>query len=217
MRLNALGRLTMNNPARAQLLLRYVAAKLAALDPMPAGRTLVVGCGQGMDIDIALGRFGATEVVAIDVDPRQVDRARRRVRGRRGVTIEIGDVVELGSEDQSFDTVFDLGAIHLVPDWRRAYGEVARVLKPGGKFRFETIVGRHFRALLPVSTAGFRSPNDTGYGESAVLERLSEVGLEADATSVLRPRAMFLTGLVGDLIGVATKRRRPREAAPPPG
>ena len=30
MRLNALGRLTMNNPARAQLLLRYVAAKLAA-------------------------------------------------------------------------------------------------------------------------------------------------------------------------------------------
>ena len=76
---------------------------------------------------------------------------------------------------------------------------------------------RHFRALLPVSTAGFRSPNDTGYGESAVLERLSEVGLEADATSVLRPRAMFLTGLVGDLIGVATKRRRPREAAPPLG
>ena len=87
MRLNRLGRLTMNNPARERLLLGYVGSRLETLDSASAGRTLVIGCGQGTDIEMALDRFHATEVVAIDIDPHQVERrstpARRAARGQR--------------------------------------------------------------------------------------------------------------------------------------
>ena len=217
MRLNRLGRLTMNNPAREQLLLRYVGARLEAIDATPAGRTLVIGCGQGVDIDMALARFQASAVVAIDIDPLQVERARRRLaaRARSGVgvgagadvIVEQGDVLALHADDESFDTVFDLGAVHLVPDWQRAYGEIARVLRPGGKLRFETIVGRTFRAALRVSTGGFRSPA-AGYTESSVLATLAAAGLDRSPASIVRPRAAVLTGLVGDMIGVATKTSR---------
>src|SRR5687768_731203 len=127
MRMNALGRLTMNNPARAALLRGYIAGRLAALDPEPARRTLVIGCGQ-----------------------------------RAGVTLAVGDVLAIDADDGAFDTVYDLGAVHLVPEWRRAYAEIARVLRPLGSLRFETIVGRGLRALMPLGTAGFGLPRDTG-------------------------------------------------------
>ena len=108
MRLNRLGRLTMNNPARERLLLGYVGSRLEALDSASAGRTLVIGCGQGTDIEMALDRFHATEVIAIDIDPHQVERARRRLGERQGVSVEVGDVLALSSADHAFDTVFDL-------------------------------------------------------------------------------------------------------------
>ena len=207
-RLNRLGRLTMNNPAREQLLLRYVAAKLERIDATPAGRTLVIGCGQGVDIDIALDRFDASAVVAIDIDPVQVERARRRLAARlpagAAVVVDQGDVIALDAGDESFDTVFDLGAVHLVPDWQRAYGEIGRVLRPGGKLRFETIVGRTFRAALRVSTGGFRAPA-AGYTAASVIATLAAAGLDCGPAAIARPRAAVLTGLVGDMIGVATK------------
>ena len=194
----------MNNPARERLLLRYVGSKLEQLDPTHAGRTLVVGCGQGADIAMALDRFDATEVVAIDIDPHQVARAEARIGNRPGVTIAVGDVLAIDASDGSFDTVFDLGAVHLVPDWRQAYAEIARVLRPGGKFRFETIVGRSFRATMRLSTHGFAAPAE-GYSNESVLRTLRDCALDCADHATLQPRAAVLTGLVGDLIGVATK------------
>jgi len=203
-RLNRLGRLTMNNPARERLLLGYVGSKLEALDPSPAGRTLIVGCGQGADIALALNRFNATHVVAIDIDPHQVARAQTRLGGRDRITIAVGDALAIDWIDGSFDTVFDLGAVHLIPEWRQAYAEIARVLRPGGKLRFETIVGRSFRATMRLSTHGFTTPA-TGYTYESVVTSLRDCRLSCPPQATYRPRAAVLTGLVGDLIGVATK------------
>ena len=36
--------------------------------------------------------------------------------------------------------MFDFGIIHHVPQWRRALAEVARVLKPGGRFYAEEVL-----------------------------------------------------------------------------
>lgn len=41
-----------------------------------------------------------------------------------------------------YDVVFDFGIVHHVPDWRAALNEVARVLKPGGKFVFEEVTAK---------------------------------------------------------------------------
>jgi SAM-dependent methyltransferase len=45
-------------------------------------------------------------------------------------------------EDASYDAVFDFGIIHHVPAWQHAVTEVARVLKPGGRFFFEEVTKR---------------------------------------------------------------------------
>jgi SAM-dependent methyltransferase len=51
------------------------------------------------------------------------------------------DVTRLPFSDSSFDAVLAVHILHLVPDWRGALAEAARVLRPGGLF----IQGRDWR------------------------------------------------------------------------
>ncbi len=46
------------------------------------------------------------------------------------------------TEDESFDAVFDFMSIHHIPEWQRAVLEIARVLRPGGRFFFEEVTSQ---------------------------------------------------------------------------
>ncbi|CAN5706304.1 hypothetical protein BH18ACI4_BH18ACI4_27350 [soil metagenome] len=39
-------------------------------------------------------------------------------------------------------TIFDFGIVHHVPEWKTAVSEVARVLRPDGRFFFEEVTRR---------------------------------------------------------------------------
>ncbi len=52
------------------------------------------------------------------------------------LTLYVGDATAIEAEDATFDAVLDFGIIHHVPEWQRAVAEVARVLRPGGRFFF---------------------------------------------------------------------------------
>ena len=121
MRLNWLGRATMNNAAR-RLGQYYTAYWLEWL----GGR--VLGCGCGTGVRIILERFGAPAVEALDLDPKMIDRARRHLGGYglARVQLSVGDVTAIKSGDATFDAVFDFGTIHLEPNWRKALAEVRR-------------------------------------------------------------------------------------------
>lgn len=191
MRLNALGRLSMNNPARRAVHRRLLLPSLARLAGRPlAGTVLELGPGEG-NVLRALGAVG------VELDAAMASRARSR-----GAVIVIGDAVRLPVRDASVDVVVDLGALHLVPDWRAGLAEVHRVLRPGGIYAFEHIVGRSFRRLLPISTVGFADPNATGFGAEEFLAEVAALGWVA---TVERPSARWIaTGLAGDLVGVAS-------------
>ena len=76
MRLNWLGRATMNNPARS-LGQYYTASWLERLGGrVEGGRVLEVGCGRGAGVKIILERFGAAVVEAFDLDPKMIAGAR---------------------------------------------------------------------------------------------------------------------------------------------
>ena len=94
-----------------------------------------IGCGPGECVACELDGFGAQRVDAIDLDPRMVSRAQRRLAeyGSRA-SVAVGDVCALDQHDGSVEVVFNFAVLHHVPDWRAGLREVARVLAPGGRF-----------------------------------------------------------------------------------
>lgn len=98
-----------------------------------SGRALDVGCGGGR-YTVALAKSGASEAVGVDMSELGIADARRRVdaAGIDGVSFEIGNVLDLGFETSSFDTVFSNGVLHHSKDWVAGVGELVRVLRPGG-------------------------------------------------------------------------------------
>lgn len=204
MRLNWLGRAALNSPIRATAL-AYVASRMETLGgKVEGGHVLEVGCGGGGGVSIIIDEFGADRVEAIDLDPRMIARARRRLApyGPDRVQLAVGNVTALTAETATFDAVFDFGAIHLERAWRHAVAEVARVLKPGGKFFFELVTSRALRVSYPLLTEGFSDMDPPA--PKIFLSELEACGIKV-GSSYVQPRLLALTGWVGDLIGVGRR------------
>ena len=151
MRLNAIEKALMNNPVRAALQRRYEGALLQQLGGRVEGnRVLEIGCGRGVGTEIIFERFAADEVHAFDLDPDMIKQARKRLSRYLPdrLNLCVGDAAAIDEPEASFDAVFDFAIIHHIPNWKDAVSEVARVLKPGGKFYFEEVtshaLGRWF-------------------------------------------------------------------------
>jgi len=76
-KLNWLGRATMNNGVRRWG--QYYAARWMERlgGRLEGGRVLEVGCGRGVGAQIILERFGAASIEAIDLDAKMIECARR--------------------------------------------------------------------------------------------------------------------------------------------
>ena len=145
MKLNQIEKALMNNAVRALVQRHHEAILLERFGGrVQGGRVLEIGCGRGVGTEIIFERFGAREVHAFDVDPDMIARARRRLSTypANQLSLFVGDAAAIKAEDASYDAVFNFGIIHHVPDWQRAVAEVARVLRPGGRFFFEEVTKR---------------------------------------------------------------------------
>ena len=106
-------------------------------DLVPFGETdgkqvLEIGCGAGAD-GVMFAQHGA-EYTGIDLTETAVDATRRHfdVLGLRG-RFQVENAEKLSFADGSFDFVYSHGVLHHTPHPDLAFGEVYRVLKPGGK------------------------------------------------------------------------------------
>jgi SAM-dependent methyltransferase len=100
-------------------------------------RVLCLGAGGGQQAPL-LAALGC-RVTAVDLCPEQLERD-RAVAEQYGVEIELveGDMLDLSPlHGCEFDLVYQALSACYVPDVRRIYREVARVLAPGGYYRVE--------------------------------------------------------------------------------
>lgn len=107
------------------------------LGPIHEGdNVLDVGCGAGVDTLFSSMMAGSPgKVVGIDLTPAMLKRAKKNLSKTdlKNVVFKEGSVENLPFPDEAFDVVTSNGALNLVPDKARAFGEIYRVLKPGGR------------------------------------------------------------------------------------
>ncbi len=102
------------------------------LDPrdLAGKRILDAGCGGGRYTRL-LGRYGA-RVVGVDLSAA-VTKAAALCRELPEVTIVRADLLNLPLAEAVFDVVFSIGVLHHSPDPRRAFAQIARRVRPGGR------------------------------------------------------------------------------------
>jgi ubiquinone/menaquinone biosynthesis C-methylase UbiE len=151
MKLNLVERLITNNPVRAYVQQRIegpLLRKMGGRKDYPL--CLEIGCGVGIGAQVIAEQFGARQVIATDVDPGQIKRADENLSPEFAdrVVFKIEDAMALDEHDETFDAVFSFGALHHMEDWRKAVGEIARVLKKEGEFFFEEPFRPFLRNML---------------------------------------------------------------------
>ncbi|KUJ93596.1 MAG: Chloroplast inner envelope membrane protein [Archaeoglobus fulgidus] len=91
---------------------------------------LEVGCGTGFTTEEIVRRIGEERVVAVDITPEQMMKARAKMGG---VNYFLGDAENLPFKDNSFDAAISAGSIEYWPNPQKGIEEMARVTKNGGK------------------------------------------------------------------------------------
>jgi SAM-dependent methyltransferase len=113
-------------------LFAYLAPPLVDAAEVTAGdRVLDVACGTGIVARTAADRTGSTgRVVGLDLNEAMLTVARRI---RPDLDWRQGDAASLPFPDESFDVALCQSGLMFVPDPAAAVGEMARVVRPGGR------------------------------------------------------------------------------------
>ena len=112
-------------------------------EPEPGWNVLDIGCGCGVDSAIAALCVGPTgRVRGIDMSPEMLEVARAGLSGGGLLDVELieGRAEELPVESDWADLIISNGVLNLATCKSSAFSEVARVLKPGGRFQAADLV-----------------------------------------------------------------------------
>ena len=183
----------MNNPVR-RASMRIETRKLRRMSPAGSlKQVLEIGCGEGQGTKNILRYWQPQAIDAIDLDPKMIARAKRRLTDSR-VNFTVGDAANLSfAKDDSYDAIFDFAIIHHISNWQDCLKELHRVLKPGGYLHIEdgsieaftrTAFGRFLKRILD-------HPYEKMYTKPAFDKELKQLGFETVKADELSSVHMF--------------------------
>lgn len=170
---------------------------LKLADLRPGETVLDLGTGTGAVAILAATQVGTTgRVKAVDISPEMLTRARERVQNLQLTNIDLaeGRAEAIPAVDGSVDAVLASLSVMYVIDRAAAAKEIARVLRPGGRFvaavwggpsetdivRFQQTAGS-FAPTPPVQGVGPGALADP----SEFLSQLQAAGLDAKCEKVI--------------------------------
>lgn len=133
---------TAGEPADHGFQARWVAAALA---PAAGGRVLEVGCGKGHDLWRLARDHPRTAFFGLDLTPRHLAAARRRLGSLPNAGLARGSYLELPHREASFDGVYAVECLCHAGSSEEVLAEIRRVLRPGGRL----VVFDGFRGPAP--------------------------------------------------------------------
>ncbi len=137
------GQATTDDRWLRELEIRTLSSELKTLALLAGARILDAGCGDGLSVVRVAQAVPGVVFTGVDYAENMIAEARRRLEGhpdlRGRVRFETGDVLKLATSfgEAIFDVVLsDRCLINLesFEDQARGIGQIARVLKPGGRF-----------------------------------------------------------------------------------
>jgi L-amino acid N-acyltransferase YncA/2-polyprenyl-3-methyl-5-hydroxy-6-metoxy-1,4-benzoquinol methylase len=116
---------------------------IAVADLQPGDTVLDLGSGGGIDVLLSARRVGPTGFAyGLDATVEMLDLARRNAAEAGSTNVEFlhGTIEQIPLEDASVDVVISNCVIVLSGDKDATFGEIARVLRPGGRVGISDIV-----------------------------------------------------------------------------
>jgi len=109
-----------------------------------SGDTVVdLGSGAGNDVFVARSILGDEgKVIGLDMTVEMIEKANaNKIKvGFKNVEFRLGEIESMPLENDTADVVISNCVLNLVPDKRKAFAEIFRILKPGAHFCVSDIV-----------------------------------------------------------------------------
>jgi SAM-dependent methyltransferase len=153
---------------------------LALAEVRPGETVLDLGSGAGVDLLAAAEKVGpGGRVIGVDMTDAMIAAARETAAraGHENIEVRKGIIEELPVEDGSVDWVISNCVINLSPQKPRVFSEIARVLRPGGRFSIFDIVVGDLPAWIRESAAAYSACIAGAISEEEYVDGLKSAGL----------------------------------------
>ena len=134
------------------------AGMLAQMEFAPNDKILDIGCGAGWLCGLLADKVPQGQVVGMDVADEMVRRARQRYAANPRLMFIVAGAEDIPWDDNFFNHVVSVESPYYWPNPAQAFGEILRVLQPGGAVRIlinlykENVYSHQWREKLATET-----------------------------------------------------------------